>query len=222
MVGDAGHRRMRARQCLAPTRSGQKPHVCQRRGDPLGRPRSFMPTRSFMAGTNKSRGSASEMVGDAGRRRMRARQCLAPTRSGQKPHVCQRRGDPLGRPRSFMPTRLFTAGTNKSRGMASVMAGAAGRRRMRARQCLAPTRSGQKPHVCQRRGDPLGRPRSFMPTRSFMDGTNKSRGMASVMAGAAGRRRMRARQCLAPTFGCDSPWRRGLSSSCAHSAPHCA
>ena len=28
-------------------------------GDPLGRPRSFMPTRSFTAGTNKSRGTAS-------------------------------------------------------------------------------------------------------------------------------------------------------------------
>ena len=108
----------RARRCLAPTRSGQKLHVSQRRGDPLGRPRPFMPTRSFMAGTNKSRGDAS----GGGRPRPppdRARQCLAPTRSGQKLHVSQRRGDPLGRPRSFMPTRSFTAGTNKSRGGAS-------------------------------------------------------------------------------------------------------
>ena len=201
MVGAAGRRGMRARQCLAPTRSGQKPHVSQRRGDPLGRPRSFMPTRSFMAGTNKSRGSALMMVGAAGRRGMRARQCLAPTRSGQKPHVSQRRGDPLGRPRSFMPTRSFMAGTNKSRGSALMMVGAAGRRGMRARQCLAPTRSGQKPHVSQRRGDPLGRPRSFMPTRSFMAGTNKSRGSASEMVGAAGRRRIRARRASPPRSG---------------------
>ena len=62
----------------------------------------------------------------------RRAQCLAPTRSGQKPHVCQCRGDPLGRPRSFMPTRLFMAGTNKSRGMPRGC-GRRGRRRMRAR-----------------------------------------------------------------------------------------
>ena len=233
MVGAAGRRRIRARRA-SPPGSGQKPHVSQRRGDPLGRPRPFMPTRLFMAGTNKSRGSASVMEGDAGRRRMRARQCLAPTRSGQKPHVSQRRGDPLGRPRPFMPTRSFMTGTNKSRGVPRRwlaqrgvaglgrgmprphgpakspmcpnvgathwvalghscqracswlgqtnreaclgVVGDAGRRRMRARRA-SPPRSRQKLHVSQRRGDPLGRPRSFMPTRLFMAGTNKSRGV---------------------------------------------
>ena len=106
---DGGRRGVRADEGEAVPRPY---YVSQRRGDPLGRPPSFMPTRSFTAGTNKSRG----MPRDGGRRGVRARQCLAPTRSG---HVSQRRGDPLGRPRSFMPTRSFTAGTNKSRGRAS-------------------------------------------------------------------------------------------------------
>ena len=165
-----GRSPMRARQCLAPTRSGQTLHVSQRRGDPPGRPRSFMPTRSFMAATNKSRGSAPGRWASP----IRARQCLAPTRSGQTLHVSQRRGDPPGRPRSFMPTRSFMAATNKSRGNASGWWATPDE----GEACLAPTRSGQTPHVSQRRGDPPGRPRSFMPTRSFMAGTNKSRGSA--------------------------------------------
>ena len=143
------------------------------------------------------------MVGAAGRRRIRARRA-SPPRSGQKLHVAQRRGDPLGRPRSFMPTRSFTAGTNKSRGVPR-MVGAAGRRRIRARpnvprpRSFMPTRPAKqiaRHAVCQRRGDPLGRPRSFMPTRSFMAGTNKSRG-----AMGAGRRRIRARHASPPGSG---------------------
>ena len=65
-------------------------------------------------------------------RRMFGRGTASPPRSGQKPHVSQRRGDPLGRPRSFMPTRLFMAGTNKSRGVPRG-GGRRGRRRIRAR-----------------------------------------------------------------------------------------
>ena len=194
-----------------------------------------MPTRSFTAGTNKSRGRPR----GGGRRGVRARQCLAPTmcpnvgathwvalghscrharsgwdkqiarqglrdggRRGASPdegeavprpyYVSQRRGDPLGRPRSFMPTRSFTAGTNKSRG----------RPRDGGRRGASPGEGEAVPrpyYVSQRRGDPLGRPRSFMPTRSFTAGTNKSRGMCLGAVGVAGRRRMRARQCLAPT-----------------------
>ena len=119
----------------------------------------------------------------------RARQCLAPTRSGQTLHVSHRRGDPPGRPRSFMPTRSFTAGTNKSRGNAP------------------PPRSGQNLHVSQRRGDPPGRPRSFMPTRSFIAATIKSRGMASPLRGPA-------KRSMCPNVG--ATHRVALGHSCQH------
>ena len=180
---------MRARQCLAPTRSGQKLHVSQRRGDPLGRPRPFMPTRSFMAGTNKSRGihvprdplgrPGGFMAGtNAGRRRI-GRGSASPLRGPAKSSMCANVGAThwvaLGH--SCQRARSWLGQTNREACLG--MVGGAGRRRIRARQCLAPTRSGQKLHVSQRRGDPLGRPRSFMPARSFMAGTNKSRGMAS-------------------------------------------
>ena len=180
------------------------------------------------------------MVGGAGRRRMRARQCLAPTVA--LGHSCQRarswpgqtireavpRGGgrrgawpdegeavprPYGRPRSFMPTRSFTAGTNNSRGMASGWWAARGEGEavprpygrprsfmpMQARSRLGQTireawpRSGGRRGASPDEGEavprPYGRPRSFMPTRSFMAGTNKSRGMAPgrwAARGAAG------------------------------------
>ena len=92
--------------------------VPTRRGDPLGRPRSFMPTRSFMPATIKSQGRAS-------------------------PHG-------PGRPRSFMPPRSVHA--KRSKQIASAGAPPPGRPRptrsfMPATKCLAPT-------VPTRRGDP--------------------------------------------------------------------
>ena len=129
-------------------------------------------------------------VGDAGRRRIgrgNASPLRGPAKSSMWPNVGA--------------THWVALGANAGRDKQIAMHGLGGRRRAppgRARRCLAPTRSGQKLHVAQRRGDPLGRPRSFMPTRSFTAGTNKSRGMAS----RGGRRRAppgRARRCLAPT-----------------------
>ena len=40
-------------------------------------------------------------------------------------------------------------------------------------------RGGGRRGASPDKGDPVGRPRSFIPTRSFMAGTNKSRSMAS-------------------------------------------
>ena len=199
MVGGAGRRRVgrgSASPLRGPAKSSMWPNVGATHWVALGH---SCQTRSFTAGTNKSRGmvihanagtnKSRGMASRGGRRGAPpvGRGGASPPRSGQKLHVSQRRGDPLGRPRSFMPTRSFMAGTNKSRGMAS----RGGRRRAppgRARRA-SPPRSGQKLHVAQRRGDPLGRPRSFMRTRSFMAGTNKSRCMASerwAAQGAAG------------------------------------
>ena len=101
-----------------PHGSGQKLHVSQRRGDPLGRPRSFMPTRSFMAGTNNSRG----MPRGGGRRGASPDKSsmgeAVPRPHGPKVHVSQRVGATHWVAlRSFMPTRSFMAGTNNSRGM---------------------------------------------------------------------------------------------------------
>ena len=149
--------------------------VSQRRGDPLGRPRSFMPTRSFMAGTNNSRGNASEVVGDAGRRGMRARQCLAPTLC---PNVGATHWVALGH--SCQQARSRPGQTNRE----------------------AVPRGGGRRGASPDEGEAVPRPRSFMPTRSFMAGTNNSRGSASEVVGDAGRRRMRARQCLALGHSC--------------------
>ena len=111
--------------------------VSRRRGDPLGRPRSFMPTRSFMPGTNKSRGMASLVVGDAGRRRIRAR------------HASGIVGD---------------AGRRRIRARhASGIVGDAGRRRIRARHGLAPTHTIRVP----RYRDFLGRWKTEIPRCSW-------------------------------------------------------
>ena len=146
-----------------------------------------MPTRSFMAGTNNSRGNASEVVGGAGRRGIRARQCLAPT-------LCPNVG----------ATHWVAPGHSRQRACSwlgqtirEACLGSGGRRGASRDKGEAVPR----PYiVSQRRGDPLGRPRSFTPTRLFMAGTNKSRGNASEVVGGAGRRGIRARQCLAPTL----------------------
>ena len=157
-----------------------------------------MPTRSFIAGTNKSRGrgrgNASPLRGPAKRsmcpivgathRVALGHSCQHlrswPRQSNRKaegeamprPHgpakrsMCPNEGRPTGSP-SVIHANTLVHGRDKQIA------------RQRARQCLAPTRSGQTLHVSQRRGDPPGRPRSFMPTRSFMAATNKSRGSAS-------------------------------------------
>ena len=124
------------------------------------------------------------------------------------------------------PSEAVPRGWRASRGVAGLGRDSASGRwatRVRARQCLAPTRSGQTPHVSQRRGDPPGRPRSFMPTRSFVAGTNNSRGMASE----GGRRGMRdtnrgsasplrgpAKRSMCPNVG--ATHRVALGHSCQH------
>ena len=204
MVGVAGRRRIRARQCLAPTMC---PNVGATHWVALGHSRQH--ARSWLGQTNREAWPRG-----GGRRRVRARQCLAPTMC---PNVGATHWVALGH--SCQRARSRLGQTNRE----AVPRGG-GRRRVRARQCLAPTmcpnvgathwvalghsrqrarsrlgktnreawprdggRRGASPdkgeavprpyYVSQRRGDPLGRPRSFMPTRSFMAGTNKSRGV---------------------------------------------
>ena len=247
-----------AMRSIAPTRSGQKLHVSQRRGDPLGRPRSFMPTPSFMPGTNKSRGvprgggrrGASPDKGEAvprphgpakrsmcpnvgathrvalghscqharswpgqtnreavprggGRRGaspVKGEAVPRPTRSGQKLHVCQRRGDPLGRPRSFMPARSFMAGTNNSRGSASgrwAQRGASPDKGEAVPRPHGPAKSSMCPNVGATHWVALGH--SCQHARSWLGQTNREAGPRPHGGPNAGRRRIRARQCLAPT-----------------------
>ena len=137
------------------------------------------------------RGMASGVVGDAGRRRIRARQCLAPTFT----FACDRKtcgiaatGDDHG----FAPHNATGA------------VGGAGRRRIRARQCLAPTFTfarDRKTCGIATTGDDHG----FAPHNATgaVGGAGRRRIRARHglgLVGDAGRRRIRARQCLAPTF----------------------
>ena len=179
-----------ARQCLAPTVRPKPPCVPTRRGDPLGRPRSFMPTRSFMPGTNKSQGRASGWWAspDEGEALPRPH---GPAKRSMCPNVgAHGRG---GSPSVIHANTLVHARDNQI-----------------ARQGLAPTVRPNAPCVPTRRGDPLGRPRSFMPTRSFMPATIKSQGTASPPRSRSpsiihantlvhARDKQIARQCLAPT-----------------------
>ena len=148
MVGDAGHHRMRARHGLAPT------FVCARRETQRHRddrrrtrhvPRPSLRANAVLVRATRRRPPpliptppVDPDTSVCGSRMESARQKRG-----------WRRGDPLGRPRSFMPTRSFTAGTNKSpRGgrLASMVGDATGATRhvrsfvpMR-RRGLAPTK----------------------------------------------------------------------------------
>ena len=167
IVGDAGRRRMRARQCLAPT-------LCPNAGGThwvaLGR---SCRGKLVRARNKQIARRALEIVGGGGGRRMRARQCLAPTLC---PNVGATHWVALGR--SCRRARSCPEQTNREAGL-----GNCGRRG-------APPDEGEavpRPYiVSQRRGDPLGRPRSFMPTRSFVLGTNKSRGGPGKLWAARG------------------------------------
>ena len=201
-----GRRRMRAaglgncasaRQCLAPTLC---PNVGATHWVALGR--SCRRARSCSEQTNREAGlgncgrrGASPDEGEARRgyivsqRRgagSRARQCLAAlvrARNKQIATLCpagrRRRGDPLGRPyivvvHAVHAEALVRARNKQIARRAWEIVGGAGRRRMRARQCLAPT------FVSQRRGDPLGRPgRSCRRARSCSEQTNREAGLGN-------------------------------------------
>ena len=199
------------------------PVVYTSRGDPLGRPRSFMPTRSFMAATNKSRGNAppprsgqtlhvSQRVGAThrvalGHSCQHARSCPGQTNREAMPRpyavrpnapcVPTRRGDPPGRPRSFMPTRSFMSATNKSRGSASGWwaprdeGEAVPRPHGPAKRSMCPnvgaTHRVALGHSCQR-------------ARSWPGQSNRE-----AWPRGGGRRGIRARQCLAPTGKVQGP-----------------
>ncbi len=153
-----------------------------RRGDPLGRPRSFMPTRSFMAGTNKSRG----MPRGGGR-------------LGGEGEAVPR---PYGRPRSFMPTRSFMALCAPDFLRADSMPRGGGRRGASPDEGEAWTPRG-------RNGDGVGATHwvalghSCQRARSwfYVPRISSAQTPCLGVVGDAGRRRMRARQCLAPTSG---------------------
>ena len=161
IVGGAGRRRMRARQCLAPT----SPLVVH--ADALVRARNKQIARR-----------AWEIVGGAGRRRMRARRCLAPT-------LCPNVGATHWVALVVHADALVRAPNKQIARRAWEIVGGAGRRRMRARQCLAPL----CPNVHWCSPDALVRaPNKQIARRAW------------EIVGGAGRRRMRARQCLAPTL----------------------
>ena len=160
-------------------------HSCQRARSRLGQTNREAVPRAVGGAGRHSCQRARSRLGQTNREAVpapRARQCLAPTRakSSMCPNVGATHWVALGH--SCQRARSRPGQTNRE---AVPRSGGRARRRMRARQCLAPTRSGQKLHVSQRRGDPLGRPRSFMPTRSFTAGTNKSRGRPALRAVAA-------------------------------------
>ena len=156
-----GRSRRRAGSCSEQTNREAGLGNCGRRGaSPDEGEACLAPTLCPMAGR------AWEIVGGAGRRRMRARQCLAPT----SPSVVH-------------ADALVRAPNKQIAGRAWEIVDGAGHRRMRARQCLAPT-------LC-----PMA-------------------GRAWEIVGGAGRRRMRARQCLAPTTFVRLRIRRWRKRSC--------
>ena len=152
--------------CLAPTLC---PNVGATHWVALGR--SCRRARSCSEQTNREAG-----LGNCGRRGAppdEGEACLAPTLC---PNVGATHWVALGR--SCRRARSCPEQTNREAGL-----GNCGRRG-------APPDEGEavpRPYiVSQRRGDPLGRPRSFMPTRSFVPGTNKSRGGPGKLWAARG------------------------------------
>ena len=117
-------------------------------------------------------------VGDAGRRRMRARRCLAPTVA--LGHSCQRARSWL-----YVP-RISSAQAPVPRGGGRREASPA-----RARQCLAPTVA--LGHSCQR-------------ARSWLGQTNRE-----ACLGAVGDSGARARRCLAPAVALGHSCQRARS-----------
>ena len=178
MVGGAGHLRMRARQCLAPTLC---PNVGATHWVALGR--SCRRAGSCSEQTNR------EAASGGGRRKAppdRARQCLAPTLC---PNVGATHWVALGR--SCRRARSCSEQTNREAGLGNC--GRRGAPPDRARQCLAPTLC---PNVGATHWVALGR--SCRRARSCSEQTNRE-----AMPRDGGRRGAppdRARQCLAPTL----------------------
>ena len=171
-MGGAGRRRMRARQCLAPTLC---PNVGATHWVALGH--SCRRARSCSEQTNREAG-----LGNCGRRG-------APPDEGEavpRPSV-------VGSPSVIHADALVRARNKQIARHAGEIVGGAGRRRMRARQCLAPTLC---PNVGATHWVALGR--SCRRARSCSEQTNREAGLGNC--GRRGRRRMRARQCLAPTL----------------------
>ena len=176
-MGGAGRRRMRARQCLAPTLSFLALQGLRMRSPPSTIPAPAVSGEACLAPTLCPNVGATHWVA-LGRSCRRARSCSEQTNREAGLGNCGRRGAPPDEgeavPRPYNVLFGVVGAPHAQPSVNDPRTGGFGR-------------GMPRPYiVSQRRGDPLGRPWTFMPTRSFVLGTNKSRGGPGKLWAARG------------------------------------